>query len=380
MTDEEITTTFTIRNNGSETRQRLIRAWDNESIATQIDLHVEKQTDDNNANGNKRLSLLISQSIQGSRKSFTAAASTIFNNNNSDKTKNVVEKEPSKYNTSWGLQYRTLVHRSMKNSRSAIFTPINLIKSFALGLLSGLLWFQMTYTESRVFDLSSYFFFTMTFWVFDAMFQSFLCFPAERAVVLKERSSGSYRLSAYFMGKTTSEMPARLVLPMIYMTVSFWMAGVSKQFSMFIATTFISLLSVMAGEAIGLVIGATIYDMDKGMTFMTVISLLLMLVGGFFVENVPSFLKWAKFLSPFKYSFDASLQLVFKEPVPCDGSGALEEICGGYDTGYAQPEQVIQYLGVQGSIGFNVGILIMIGLVPRYVAYLALRSKKEGDR
>merc|ERR1719502_1424151 len=107
---------------------------------------------------------------------------------------------------------------------------------------------------------------------------------------------------------------------------------------------------------------------------MTVVSLLLMLVGGFFVENVPAFLKWAKYLSPFKYSFDASLQLVFKEPVPCDGSGALEEICGGNDTGYAQPEQVIQYLGVQGSIGFNVGILILIGLLPRYVAYLALRS------
>jgi len=220
----------------------------------------------------------------------------------------------------------------------------------------------------------------MTFWVFDAMFQSFMAFPAERAVVLKERASGSYRLSAYFMGKTTSEMPARLVLPLIYMIISFWMASISTQFSMFVATTFISLLSVMAGEAIGLLVGATIYDMEKGMTFMTVISLFLALVGGFFVENVPSFLVWSKYLSPFKYSFDAALQLVFDEPVPCDGSGALEELCGGSDTGYASSEDVIAFLGVQGSVGFNVGILIAIGLVPRYFAYLALRSKKEGDR
>ena len=136
----------------------------------------------------------------------------------------------------------------------------------------------------------------------------------------------------------------------------------------------------MAGEAIGLLVGATIYDTDKGMATMTVVSLFLALVGGFFVETVPSFLVWSKFLSPFKYSFDASQQLIFDEPIPCDGSGALKELCDKSDDGYVPPDAVLEYLGVQGSVGFNVGILLAIGFVPRYIAYLALRSKKEGDR
>jgi len=349
--DDDAESTKNSRPTSMTKRQQLIEGWDKEAIAEQIDLHVEQAE-------TKRLSLDMSMP--------------------DSKKKN--EEETSKYSTSWGLQYRVLVHRSLKNSRSAIFTPINLVKSCALGFTSGLLWWQMEYTESRVFDRSSYFFFTMTFWVFDAMFQSFLTFPTERNVVLKERSSGSYQLSAYFMGKTTSEMPARLVLPMLYMIISFWMASISTKFSMFIASTFISLLSVMAGEAIGLLIGATIYDADKGMTFMTVVSLFLALVGGFFVENVPSFLEWSKFISPFKYSFDASLQMVFDEPVPCDGSGALEALCEGSDDGFASPDAVMEFLGVQGSVGFNVGLLIAIGLIPRYLAYLALGSKKEGDR
>jgi len=337
------------RPTGMTKRQQLIEAWDHEALAEQLDLFVTEQE-------TNRMSLILGDS------------------------KKATEPHTSKYNTSWMFQYRLLVHRSLKNSRSAIFTPINLVKSCALGIVSGLLWFQMEYTEARVFDRSSYFFFTMTFWVFDAMFQSFLTFPTERAVILKERASGSYQLSAYFMGKTTSEMPARLVLPMLYMIISFWMASISTQFSMFVATTLISLLSVMAGEAIGLLVGATIYDTEKGMTAMTVISLFLALVGGFFVENVPPFLVWSKYLSPFKYSFDASLQLVFLEPVPCDGSGALEELCIGSDDGFASSEAVINFLGVQGDVGFNVGILIAIGLVPRYFAYLALGSKKQGDR
>ena len=69
------------------------------------------------------------------------------------------------FNTTWWTQYTVLVHRSMKNSRSAIFTKLNLIKSGATGLMVGLLWYQMPYTESTVYDRSSYFFFTMTFWV-----------------------------------------------------------------------------------------------------------------------------------------------------------------------------------------------------------------------
>jgi ABC-type multidrug transport system ATPase subunit len=322
------------------TRQQLIDAWDGEAVAEQMDMTLKKDSDEESE---------IVQSFQ-------------------------------KYNTSWGAQYRILVHRALKNSRSAIFTPINLIKSAAIGLIAGLLWFQLDYTEESVFDRSSYFFFTMTFWVFDSMFGALMAFPSEREVILKERSSGSYHLSAYFLAKTTSEMPVRLVLPFIYMAISFWMAAISPRFDLFVLTTLISLLSVVAGEALGLLVGATIYDMEKAMSVMTVASLALMLLGGFFVENIPSFLSWGKYLSPFKYSFDASRQLVFDRPVPCDGSGALEDLCAGLSTGSVPSEDVIEFLNIQGSVGFNVGLLVVIGLVPRYVAYLALKSKKESER
>ena len=236
-----------------------------------------------------------------------------------------------------------------------------------------------------------------------------MTFPAEREVILKERSSGSYHLSAYFLvrcriclemellndwmltrvdtwnviaiqAKSTSEMPTRLVLPLIYMTISFWMAGVSDKFSIFVYTTLISLLSVVAGEAIGLMVGASIYDMEQAMTVMTVVSLALMLLGGFFVANVPNWLTWGQYVSPFKYSFDASRQLIFDRNVPCDGSGSLQSLCADNNMTSIPPEDVIDFLNIQGSVGFNVGLLIVIGIVPRCIAYLALRAKKEGGR
>ena len=289
-------------------------------------------------------------------------------------------EDAKKYNTTWLTQYLVLTHRSLKNSRSAIFTTLNLVKSVALGILAGLLWFQIEKTEDSVRDISSFFFFTMTYWVFDSMFGALMAFPIERTVILKERASASYRLSAYFLAKTTSEAPTRLILPFIYTIIAFWMSGVNDKFSVFLGTTCCTLLSVLSGEALGLLIGASVYDQQKALTVMTVCALGLMLLGGFYLDNVPSFIAWARFLSPFKYAFDASLQVVFDENIPCDGSGLLEDICGGSDEGYATPEQIKEFLGVEGSVGFNVGMLLIISTVPRYFAYLALRSKKSGDR
>jgi hypothetical protein len=165
------------------------------------------------------------------------------------------------------------------------------------------------------------------------------------------------------------------------MVTSFWMAGIDNSFGVFVASTGCTLLSVLAGESLGLLVGASISAMDKAMTVMTVTTLGLMLLGGFFVQNIPSFVQWARYLSPFKYAFDGSLQLVFDQNVPCDGSGALENLCGGADTGYASAQDVLsQVLRVQGSIAFNIGMLLVFCLVPRYLAYLALRAQKGGDR
>mmetsp|Transcript_5492 Transcript_5492/g.7206 ORF Transcript_5492/g.7206 Transcript_5492/m.7206 type:complete len:586 (-) Transcript_5492:52-1809(-) len=328
---------------GEQPHSKLQKVWDREVVAEEMDLALVEASDDKSQDGGE------------------------------------FSKE-SKYKTSWSTQYWILVHRSLKNSRSAILTPLNLIKSVFLGFATGMIYWQTEYTEANVQDIRSYFFFTMTFWVFDAMFTALAAFPEERVVIMKERASGSYRLSAYFMAKTTSDMPVRVLLPLAYMIISYWMANIDSRFKIFLGSVGCSLLSVVAGEALGLCLGASIYDLEQAITTMTVGALFLMLVGGFFAENPPAWIDWAKFLSPFKYSFDSSLQLIFSRDVPCDGSGALEVLCDGKDVGYVSAEDLHEFIGIQGSLGFNIGILLVICFVPRLVAYLALRHKKEGER
>mmetsp|Transcript_5256 Transcript_5256/g.10657 ORF Transcript_5256/g.10657 Transcript_5256/m.10657 type:complete len:337 (+) Transcript_5256:1226-2236(+) len=284
-----------------------------------------------------------------------------------------------KWNISWFMQFRVLFHRSLKNSRSSIFTTINFVKSVLIALVVGCVWFQMEYTEKTVSNRSSYFFFTMTYWVFDAMFAALMSFPSERDVIFKERASGSYQLSAYYLAKTLSEAPTRLALPLVYMLVSFWMAGLNPEFSVFFFSTICSLLSVLAGESLGLLVGTMVMDMEKAMVALTVFTLTLMLVGGFFVKDIPVWMVWSQYLSPFKFAFDASQYLTFNVNVPCDGSGVLK-ICNNPDIHYATPKQIREELNVEGTASFNAMMLIVIFFVARLASFVALRSQRGDER
>ncbi|GMH54055.1 hypothetical protein TrRE_jg13049 [Triparma retinervis] len=202
------------------------------------------------------------------------------------------EKARSKWNVSYMTQLKVLTHRCMRNSRSAIFTPLNFIKSAGLGLISGFIWLDMAPTESWVDDRNGFIFFAVTFWTFDSMFTAMMSFPPERAIIFKERASGSYRLSSYFFAKTISEAPLRLTLPFTFLTISYWMAALNMSFSVFLSFMCVQLLCVLAGESVGLLIGATVMDAEKAMVTATLVSLSQMLSGGFFARRIGDGVRW----------------------------------------------------------------------------------------
>ena len=54
-----------------------------------------------------------------------------------------------RYEPSYWTQFVVLTHRSLKNGRSALFTPVNFVKSVILGLIVGCCWFQVQVVLAR---------------------------------------------------------------------------------------------------------------------------------------------------------------------------------------------------------------------------------------
>ncbi len=119
----------------------------------------------------------------------------------------------------------------------------------------------------------------------------------------KERSAGTYRLSAYFVGKTLAEAPIELILPFIFGTITYWMVGLSTDFYCYLLYILLIFLFVLMGGSMGLLVGAVVVQMKQALTLSVITVLGSVLLGGFFVarENLAVWIRWARWVSPIKY-------------------------------------------------------------------------------
>lgn len=64
----------------------------------------------------------------------------------------------------------------------------------------------------------------------------------------KERAADMYRLSAYFLARTTSDLPLDLVLPVLFLLVVYFMAGLRLDAVTFILTVLTVFLCIVAAQ------------------------------------------------------------------------------------------------------------------------------------
>lgn len=64
----------------------------------------------------------------------------------------------------------------------------------------------------------------------------------------KERAADMYRLSAYFLARTTSDLPLNLVLPVLFLVIVYFMAGLRMGAGPFFLSMLTLFLSIVAAQ------------------------------------------------------------------------------------------------------------------------------------
>ena len=91
-------------------------------------------------------------------------------------------------------------------------------------------------------------FFIPVFWGFFPVFTAIFTFPQERAMLNKERAVDMYKLSAYFMARTTSDLPLDLILPTLFLLIVYFMAGLRSSPAPFFLSMLAVFLNIIAAE------------------------------------------------------------------------------------------------------------------------------------
>ncbi|KAL4310231.1 hypothetical protein GQ457_01G004830 [Hibiscus cannabinus] len=271
-------------------------------------------------------------------------------------------KKFERWPTTWWQQFTVLLQRGLKERRHESFSIFNTAEVLVVAVLLGLLWWQSDIAHLQ--DQIGFLFFISGFWGMFPLYQAIFTFPQERLMLEKERSSGMYRLSSYFMSRIVSDLPMELILPTVFITISYWMAGLKPTAGNFLYTLFALLLCVLVSQGMGLAVGALVMDQKTAAILGSVITLAFLLAGGYYIQHVPGFISWIKYISFSHYTYKLFLgsQYQADDTYPC---GETSKVCLVGDF------PAISSVGLDGQVVSAVALALML-VIYRLIAYLAL--------
>ena len=129
---------------------------------------------------------------------------------------------------------------------------------------------------------------------FGQLFAALFVFPTELAMLLKEKQSDMYRLSAYYIARSVATLFLDLAYPSIFVIIIYWFTGLRVSAAGFFANWATVLLVAMVAQSIGLLLGAGLASVQRAQTAATVSMLTLILCSGFWIKDVPNWLEWVK--------------------------------------------------------------------------------------
>ncbi|OMP04639.1 ABC transporter-like protein [Corchorus olitorius] len=317
---------------------------------------------------------ISSNELQEDQSTVKKTLIAAYKSNIADKLKDEIEeieshspqglekKKFARWATNWWQQFTILLQRGVKERKHESFASLNIFQVLIVAFLAGLLWWQSDIAHLQ--DQIGLLFFASGFWGFYPLFQAIFTFPQERMMLEKERSSGMYRLSSYFMSRTIADLPMELILPTAFIIITYWMAGLKPSAGNFLHTLFVVLFSVLVAQGLGLALGALVMDQKKATILGTVIMLAFLLAGGYYIQHVPAFISWLKYISISYHTYKLFLGSQYKpnETYPCGDSG---KVC------LVRDFPSIKTVGLDGQLLSAIALAIMLVLY-RLIAYFAL--------
>lgn len=267
--------------------------------------------------------------------------------------------------TSWWLQFKVLLTRGLRERKHESYSGLRIFQVMSVSILSGLLWWHSD--TSHIQDQVGLLFFFSIFWGFFPLFNAIFAFPQERPMLIRERSSSMYRLSTYYFARMAGDLPMELVLPTIFVTITYWMGGLKPSLVTFILTLLIILFNVLVSQGLGLALGAILMDVKQATAFSSVIMLVFLLVGGYYIQQIPLFITWLKYMSFSHYCYKLLVVVQYSENEIYECAVGIH--CRVVDF------PAIKFLGI-GNVVWDVAALTVMLVGYRVLAYIGLRRSQ----
>ncbi|ESQ48703.1 hypothetical protein EUTSA_v10020198mg [Eutrema salsugineum] len=269
---------------------------------------------------------------------------------------------------SWWDQFLIIFRRTFRERRRDYFDKLRLVQSLGVAVVLGLLWWKSkTDTEAHLRDQVGLMFYICIFWTSSSLFGAVYVFPFEKIYLVKERKADMYRLSVYYVCSTLCDMVAHVLYPTIFMIIVYFMAGFKRTIPCFLFTLLTILLIAITSQGAGEFLGASVLSIKRAGMIASSVLMLFLLTGGYYVQHIPKFMQWLKYLSFMHYGFRLLLKVQYTgdQLFECESKGGCRTL---------QTSSSFDTVNLNGGLQ-ELWFLLAMAFGYRLCAYFCLRRK-----
>ncbi|KAG7546180.1 ABC-2 type transporter [Arabidopsis suecica] len=197
----------------------------------------------------------------------------------------------------WKIIYRT---------RQLLLT--NFLEALVVGLVLGTIYLNIGTGKEGIKKRFGLFAFTLTF-LLSSTTQTLPIFIDERPILIRETSSGLYRLSSHILANTLVFLPYLLLIAIIYSVSLYFLVGLCFSWQAFAYFVLVIWIIVLMANSFVLFLSSLAPNYIAGTSLVTILLAAFFLFSGYFIskESLPKYWLFMYFFSMYKYALDALL-------------------------------------------------------------------------
>ncbi|KAG7967749.1 hypothetical protein I3843_08G114700 [Carya illinoinensis] len=201
------------------------------------------------------------------------------------------------YSRFWKIIYRT---------KQLLLT--NTLEALVVGLVLGTIYINIGFGKQGIEKRFGFFAFTLTF-LLSSTTETLPIFINERPILLRETSSGAYRISSYLIANTLVFLPYLLAIAIIYSVSVYFLVGLCSSWQAFAYFVMVIWVIVLMANSFVLFLSSLAPNYIAGTSLVTILLGAFFLFSGYFIssESMPKYWLFMHFLSMYKYALDALL-------------------------------------------------------------------------
>ncbi|KAI6232435.1 ABC transporter ATP-binding protein/permease wht-1 [Aphelenchoides besseyi] len=230
------------------------------------------------------------------------------------------------YPVNWFVQVRVLFLRSLMTIiRDPVLLQVRLVQIVITALVIGIINWQTPITGPTLTNFESILYNCPRDMNYLFMFPSVHVIASEFPIMVREHVNGQYSESAYFVAKSLAELPQYTILPLVYSTIIYWMAGFQRQADKFSIFCLFNVLQSWTAISIAYAVAYMFANEDMALTYVPLLLQPLRIFGGYYInfDSIPPYFQWMAYASWFRFGF---------EGLEINQWGDIEEIPGCSNT------------------------------------------------